>query len=88
MAKMIAFDQEARDAMRRGVSKLARAVKVTTGSADRSGGLPWAPTDAAAMAAWGAYARALTRSRTRRGAGTRAGSISAEAGPGRPKSQP
>src|SRR5262245_17300464 len=29
MAKMIAFDQEARDAMRRGVSKLARAVKVT-----------------------------------------------------------
>ena len=29
MAKMIAFDQEARDALRRGVSKLARAVKVT-----------------------------------------------------------
>src|SRR3954447_9412501 len=29
MAKMIAFDQEARDAMRRGVQKLARAVKVT-----------------------------------------------------------
>ena len=26
MAKMIAFDQEARDAMRRGVGKLARAV--------------------------------------------------------------
>ena len=31
MAKMIAFEQEARDAMRRGVSKLARAVKVTLG---------------------------------------------------------
>jgi len=31
MAKMIAFDQEARDAMRRGVGKLARAVKVTLG---------------------------------------------------------
>ena len=31
MAKMIAFDQEARDAIRRGVSKLARTVKVTLG---------------------------------------------------------
>src|SRR5205809_583820 len=30
-AKQIAFDQEARDAMRRGMSKLARAVKVTPG---------------------------------------------------------
>ena len=29
MAKIIAFDQEAREAIRRGVSKLARAVKVT-----------------------------------------------------------
>ena len=29
MAKMIAFEQEAREAIRRGVSKLARAVKVT-----------------------------------------------------------
>ena len=28
MAKIIAFDQEAREAIRRGVSKLARAVKV------------------------------------------------------------
>ena len=28
-AKQIAFDMEARDAMRKGVSKLARAVKVT-----------------------------------------------------------
>ena len=33
MAKMIAFDQEARDAMRRGVTKLAQAVKVTLGPA-------------------------------------------------------
>ena len=30
-AKMIAFDQEARQAMQRGISKLARAVKVTLG---------------------------------------------------------
>ena len=30
MAKMIAFDQEAREAIRRGVSKLARAVKAIT----------------------------------------------------------
>jgi chaperonin GroEL len=34
MAKMIAFDQEARDALRRGVSKLAQAVKVTPVPAD------------------------------------------------------
>ncbi len=33
---MIAFDQEARDAMRRGVSKLARAVKVTLGPKGRN----------------------------------------------------
>ena len=36
MAKMIAFDQEARDAMRRGVSKLTRAVKVTLGPKGRN----------------------------------------------------
>src|ERR1700687_4042234 len=36
MAKIIAFDQEARDAMRRGVSKLARAVKVTLGPKGRN----------------------------------------------------
>ena len=36
MAKMIAFDQEARDATRRGVSKLARAVKVTLGPKGRN----------------------------------------------------
>ncbi|MCA9229295.1 MAG: chaperonin GroEL [Planctomycetales bacterium] len=36
MAKMIAFDQEARDAMRRGVSKLARAVKITLGPKGRN----------------------------------------------------
>jgi chaperonin GroEL len=36
MAKMIAFDQEAREAMRRGVSKLARAVKVTLGPRGRN----------------------------------------------------
>ena len=36
MAKMIAFDQEARDAMRRGVAKLARAVKVTLGPKGRN----------------------------------------------------
>jgi chaperonin GroEL len=35
-AKQIAFDQEARDAMRRGVSKLARAVKVTLGPKGRN----------------------------------------------------
>ena len=29
MAKMLAFDQDAQEAMRRGVSKLARAVRVT-----------------------------------------------------------
>jgi chaperonin GroEL len=36
MAKIIAFDQEARDAIRRGVSKLARAVKVTLGPKGRN----------------------------------------------------
>jgi len=36
MAKMIAFDQEARDAIRRGVTKLARAVKVTLGPKGRN----------------------------------------------------
>jgi len=36
MAKMIAFDQEARDAMRRGVSKLSQAVKVTLGPRGRN----------------------------------------------------
>jgi chaperonin GroEL len=35
-AKQIAFDQEARDAMRRGVGKLARAVKVTLGPRGRN----------------------------------------------------
>lgn len=36
MAKMIAFDQEAQEAMRRGVSKLAKAVKVTLGPKGRN----------------------------------------------------
>ena len=36
MPKMIAFDQEARDAMRRGVAKLAQAVKVTLGPRGRN----------------------------------------------------
>ena len=36
MAKMMAFDQEAREAMRRGVAKLARAVKVTLGPKGRN----------------------------------------------------
>ncbi|MBX3418971.1 MAG: chaperonin GroEL [Pirellulaceae bacterium] len=36
MAKMIAFDQEAREAIRRGVAKLARAVKVTLGPKGRN----------------------------------------------------
>ncbi|MEC7599266.1 MAG: chaperonin GroEL [Planctomycetota bacterium] len=36
MAKMIAFDQEAREAIRRGVTKLARAVKVTLGPKGRN----------------------------------------------------
>src|SRR5215216_3093095 len=35
-AKQIAFDQEARDAMRRGINKLARAVKVTLGPKGRN----------------------------------------------------
>ncbi|MGC1274752.1 MAG: chaperonin GroEL [Planctomycetaceae bacterium] len=36
MAKMIAFDQEAQEAMRRGIAKLARAVKVTLGPRGRN----------------------------------------------------
>jgi chaperonin GroEL len=36
MAKMIAFDQEAREALRRGVAKLAQAVKVTLGPRGRN----------------------------------------------------
>ena len=36
MAKIIAFDQEAREAIRRGVTKLARAVKVTLGPRGRN----------------------------------------------------
>src|ERR687891_1128304 len=36
MPKIIAFDQEARDAIRRGVAKLARAVKVTLGPKGRN----------------------------------------------------
>lgn len=36
MAKMIAFDQEAQESMRRGISKLARAVKVTLGPKGRN----------------------------------------------------
>ena len=36
MAKMIAFDQDAQEAMRRGVSKLARAVRVTLGPRGRN----------------------------------------------------
>jgi len=36
MAKMIAFEQEAQGAMRRGVSKLARAVRVTLGPRGRN----------------------------------------------------
>src|SRR6266516_8011249 len=36
MAKMIAFDQEARESMRRGVGKLAKAVKVTLGPKGRN----------------------------------------------------
>jgi chaperonin GroEL len=35
-AKQIAFDQEARDAMKRGIGKLARAVKVTLGPKGRN----------------------------------------------------
>src|SRR6201986_4543619 len=35
-AKMIAFDQEARQAMQRGLTKLARAVKVTLGPKGRN----------------------------------------------------
>ena len=36
MAKMIAFDQEAQESMRRGVSKLAKAVRVTLGPKGRN----------------------------------------------------
>ena len=36
MAKIIAFDQEAQEAMRRGVSKLAKAVRVTLGPRGRN----------------------------------------------------
>ncbi|MEX2287403.1 MAG: chaperonin GroEL [Planctomycetaceae bacterium] len=36
MPKMIAFDQEAQEAMRRGISKLARAVRVTLGPRGRN----------------------------------------------------
>ncbi|MEL7335643.1 MAG: TCP-1/cpn60 chaperonin family protein, partial [Planctomycetota bacterium] len=36
MAKIIAFEQEAREAIRRGVGKLARAVKVTLGPKGRN----------------------------------------------------
>ena len=36
MPKIIAFDQEARESIRRGVSKLARAVKVTLGPKGRN----------------------------------------------------
>ena len=36
MAKMISFEQEARESIRRGVSKLARAVKVTLGPKGRN----------------------------------------------------
>ncbi len=36
MAKMIAFDQEARDALKRGISKLAQAVRVTLGPRGRN----------------------------------------------------
>jgi len=36
MAKIIAFEQEARDAVRRGITKLARAVKVTLGPKGRN----------------------------------------------------
>lgn len=35
-AKQIAFEQEAREALRRGVTKLARAVKVTLGPKGRN----------------------------------------------------
>src|SRR5260370_14918453 len=35
-AKQIVFDQEARDAMKRGVGKLARAVRVTLGPKGRN----------------------------------------------------
>src|SRR5438477_10777362 len=55
-AKQIAFDQEAREAMRRGVGKLARAVKVTLGPKGRnvilqkSFGLPTVTKDGVTVA--------------------------------------
>ena len=36
MAKMIAFEEEARESIRNGVSKLARAVKITLGPKGRN----------------------------------------------------
>ena len=36
MAKIIAFDQEARDSIRRGIGKLAKAVKITLGPKGRN----------------------------------------------------
>ncbi|MDD3589204.1 MAG: chaperonin GroEL [Thermoguttaceae bacterium] len=56
MAKMIAFNQDAREALRRGVSKLARTVKVTLGPRGRnviiqkSFGLPVVTKDGVAVA--------------------------------------
>src|ERR1700752_3707158 len=56
MAKQIAFDQEAREAMRRGIGKLARAVKVTLGPKGRnvvlhkSFGSPTVPKGGATLA--------------------------------------
>ncbi|MDO5309132.1 MAG: chaperonin GroEL [Planctomycetia bacterium] len=56
MAKMIAFNQEAREALRRGVTKLARAVKVTLGPRGRnviiqkSFGLPLVTKDGVTVA--------------------------------------
>ena len=35
-AKQIAFDQEAREAMKRGIAKLAKAVKITLGPRGRN----------------------------------------------------
>src|SRR5580693_8183669 len=55
-AKQIAFDQEAREAMRRGISKLAKAVKVTLGPKGRnviiqkSFGSPTVPKDGVTVA--------------------------------------
>src|SRR3979490_2651169 len=55
-AKQIAFDQEAREALRKGVAKLARAVKVTLGPKGRnvilqkSFGSPTVPKDGVTVA--------------------------------------